>query len=44
MLQRGLVTPEALRETFAAIEPRLYRYPAVDPASFKRAVDVAVEG
>jgi hypothetical protein len=24
---------------FDAIEPQLYRYPAIDPASFRRAVD-----
>ncbi len=39
MIQRGLVQPSSLRKTFAAIEPRLYRYPAVDPASFRRAVE-----
>jgi hypothetical protein len=36
LLQRGLVEPRRLRELFDAIEPRLYRYPAVDPASFRR--------
>lgn len=42
MLQRGLVTPGQLRAAFAAIESRLYRYPAIDPAAFARAVaDVA---
>jgi hypothetical protein len=44
MLDRGLVTPSALREAFDAIEPKLYRYPAVDAAGFRRAVDAAVEG
>lgn len=39
MLRRGLVTPEALRREFTAIEPRLYRYPAVDPPSFRAAVE-----
>ena len=38
MLDRGLVTRAALRETFAAIEPMLYRYPAIDPRSFRDAV------
>jgi hypothetical protein len=42
MLSRGLVTPAALRAAFAAIAPDLYRYPAVDPASFGRAVDEAL--
>lgn len=39
MMRRGLVDPGSLRETFAAIEPELYRYPAIDPRSFRRAVD-----
>lgn len=39
MLARGLVTPAQLREQFARIEPELYRYPAVDPASFKRSLE-----
>jgi Nucleotidyltransferase of unknown function (DUF6036) len=38
MLRRGLVEPAALRDTFTAIEPHLYRYPAIDAASFRRAV------
>ncbi len=41
MLSRGLVTREGLRARFAEIEPRLYRYPAVDPASFRRSVELA---
>lgn len=39
MLRRGLVTADDLRAAFEAIEPRLYRYPAVDSASFRRALD-----
>jgi hypothetical protein len=35
MLELGLVTPESLRDYFTAIAPQLYRYPAVDPGSFK---------
>ena len=42
MLGRGLVDPQRLRELFAQIEPELYRYPALDPASFRRAVDEAL--
>jgi hypothetical protein len=38
MLERGLVTRAGLRAAFASIEPRLYRYPAIDPAAFARAV------
>lgn len=41
MLRRGLVEPGALLRYFEAIEPRLYRYPALDPASFRRAVEEA---
>ena len=39
MLRRGLVEPKSLRDTYDAIEPRLYRYPAVDPTSFRRGLD-----
>lgn len=42
MVQRGLVQPARLMELFTAIEPNLYRYPAVDPPSFRRAVERTV--
>lgn len=42
MLSRGLVDRQRLREDFAAIEPRLYRYPAIDPRGFRRALDAAL--
>jgi hypothetical protein len=42
MLAASLVKPARLRELFAAIEPELYRYPAVDPDHFRRAVDAIV--
>jgi hypothetical protein len=42
MLGRGLVDPQRLRELFTQIEPELYRYPALDPASFRRAVEEAL--
>lgn len=38
MVRRQLVNPGQAREYFEAIEPALYRYPAVDPPSFRRAV------
>jgi len=44
MLERGLVEPSRLRELFASIEPGLYRYPAIDPPSFRRAVEGFLEG
>jgi hypothetical protein len=42
MLATGLVEPARLFTLFEAIEPELYRYPAIDPASFRRAVSVVV--
>jgi hypothetical protein len=39
MLERGLVEPERLRACFDEIEAELYRFPAVDPADFRRAVE-----
>ena len=42
MFARGLIEPAELRRLFLVIEPRLYRYPAVDPGSFRRAVEEAV--
>jgi hypothetical protein len=38
MTARGLVEPSRLRELFDEIAPRLYRFPAIDPPSFRRAV------
>lgn len=42
LLARGLVEPQRLRELFAAIEPRLHRYPAIDPGSFRKRLDEAL--
>lgn len=39
MLGRGLVTREALSSFLADIEAELYRFPAVDPRSLRRAVE-----
>jgi len=41
MIHRGLVNPEKLLSMYAAIEPQLYRYPAIDPKSFSDAVHLA---
>lgn len=38
MLRRGLVERAELYRLFEIIEPDLYRFPAIDPASFRRAV------
>jgi uncharacterized nucleotidyltransferase DUF6036 len=43
MLARGLVDARKIQDEFAAIEPSLYRYPAIDPAAFRRAVEAALE-
>ena len=42
LLARGHVDPQRLRELFEAIEPRLHRFPAVDPASFRKRLDAAL--
>jgi hypothetical protein len=39
MLGRGLVEPTRALRYFAEIEPLLYRYPAIDRSSFRRAVE-----
>jgi hypothetical protein len=41
MLERGLVDGARLRATFEQIEPELYRFPAVDPAAMRAAVEGA---
>ncbi len=43
-LDSGLVRAERLRELFEAIVGQLHRYPAIDPASFRRALDEALAG
>ncbi|HEX4437945.1 MAG TPA: DUF6036 family nucleotidyltransferase [Solirubrobacteraceae bacterium] len=40
MLAGNLIAKERLRELYDAIEPELYRYPAIDPAAFRRKVNV----
>ena len=42
MIERGLVQPARLRELYEAIEPELYRYPAIDPAAFRRKIEAAL--
>jgi hypothetical protein len=39
MIERGLVEPSRLLEFFSRIEDQLYKYPAVDGKSFRRAVE-----
>jgi hypothetical protein len=42
MIQRGLIEPKRLIELFSRIEDQLYRYPAIDGASFRRAIEQIV--
>jgi hypothetical protein len=39
MLAHGLISGAQVRDQFARTEGELYRFPAIDPASFRRAVD-----
>jgi len=43
MLESGLVEPARLLEYFSRIEDQLYKYPAIDAKSFRRAVEEFVE-
>jgi hypothetical protein len=42
MIERGLVAPSRLWDHFLRIEPQLYRFPAISPAAFRRALESAV--
>jgi len=44
MIDRSLIVPRRALDFFDEIEPGLYRFPAVDPASFRAAVDAAFGG
>ena len=44
MLERKLIDAERASALFAAMEPELYRYPAIDPASFRAAVEIMFRG
>jgi len=39
MLDRGLIKRQQLQQLYDAIEPALFRYPAIDPPAFRRAVE-----
>jgi hypothetical protein len=39
LIARGFVDPPRLLELFEAIEPMLFRYPAIDPPSFRARVE-----
>jgi hypothetical protein len=42
MFARGLIQAAELRRLFLIIEPRLYRFPAIDEKSFRRVVENAL--
>lgn len=42
MIESGLVAPGRLRQLFEAIQPELYRYPAIDPAAFRQRVEATL--
>jgi hypothetical protein len=42
LFARGLVDRARLLEYFEVIAPELYRFPAIDPTSFRQAVEAAV--
>lgn len=42
MIRRGLVDRDELRRRFEQIEPQLYRYPAIDPEAFRKALEGAL--
>jgi len=42
MLAEGLVEKQRLMELFIQIEPELLRYPAIDPADFRRRVESTI--
>lgn len=42
LIARGLVEPAELLRLFEAIEPQLYRFPAVDPPALRKAVEAVV--
>jgi hypothetical protein len=44
LITRSLVEPARLRELYEAIEPRLHRYPAIDPPSFRRRLEEILAG
>ena len=43
MFRRGFIEPIKLKSLFEAIVPQLYRYPAIDPPAYRRAVERTIE-
>ncbi|MGH2371856.1 MAG: DUF6036 family nucleotidyltransferase [bacterium] len=44
MLQLGLIEPDRALQYFEAIEQELYRFPAIDPPSLRKAVEAIFGG
>ena len=44
LIGRGLVDRRRLQQYFDEIEPELHRFPAIDPASFRRTVEAVTAG
>ena len=42
LFRAGLINSRKLMDLFSQIEDQLFRYPAINPASFRRAVELAV--
>jgi hypothetical protein len=42
MIERGLVEPGRLHRLYEAIEPELYRFPALEPVAFRRKLEAAL--
>ena len=42
MIARELIEPRRALDFFATIEPELYRFPAIDPPSFRRAAETVL--
>lgn len=43
MIERGLVEPSRLLELFSRVEDKLYKYPAIDASSLRKAVEQLVK-
>ena len=43
MIERGLVDPARLLELFSRVEDKLYKYPAIDAESLRKAVEQIIE-
>lgn len=43
LFDNGLIERQKLIDLYEEIEPQLYRYPAIDPADFRRAVEQAAD-